>query len=343
MVLERGSALAQRQRTVQTFFDGGAFDPQCNVLFGDGGAGAFSDGKLTSRGKDPLGRLVLETLAQHGAPQEILIQNKAHIGTDRLRPVIESIKREVLQKGGAWYNDTRAVEFVYREGAVAAVKALHNGQLIELPACCVVLAIGHSARDTYERLALDGVEMVFKPFAVGVRIEHPQAMIDQAQYGRYAGHPKLGAAEYALTAQSGGRGVYTFCMCPGGQVIPSVSEEGLLCVNGMSQHARDGENANSAVVVQVRQEDVPGGLLGGLAFQREMERAAFAAGGGGYAAPIQTFGDFAAGKRTRKLGGVLPSYPRQTQGSDLSAVLPGFVAQGIRRGGSLVWQTSEGF
>ena len=131
--------------------------------------------------------------------------------------------------------------------------------------------------------------MVFKPFAVGVRIEHPQAMIDQAQYGRYAGHPKLGAAEYALTAQSGGRGVYTFCMCPGGQVIPSVSEEGLLCVNGMSQHARDGKNANSAVVVQVRQEDVPGGLLGGLAFQREMERAAFAAGGGGYAAPIQAF------------------------------------------------------
>ena len=265
VVLERGSALAQRQRTVQTFFDGGAFDPQCNVLFGDGGAGAFSDGKLTSRGKDPLGRLVLETLAQHGAPQEILIQNKAHIGTDRLRPVIESIKREVLQKGGAWQNDTCAVEFVYREGAVAAVKALHKGQVIEIPASCVVLAIGHSARDTYERLAQDGVEMVFKPFAVGVRIEHPQAMIDQAQYGRYAGHPKLGAAEYALTAQSGGRGVYTFCMCPGGQVIPSVSEEGLLCVNGMSQHARDGKNANSAVVVQVRQEDVPGGLLGGLA------------------------------------------------------------------------------
>lgn len=343
VVLERGSALAQRQRTVQTFFDGGAFDPQCNVLFGDGGAGAFSDGKLTSRGKDPLGRLVLETLAQHGAPQEILIQNKAHIGTDRLRPVIESIKREVLQKGGAWYNDTRAVEFVYREGAVAAVKALHNGQLIELPACCVVLAIGHSARDTYERLALDGVEMVFKPFAVGVRIEHPQAMIDQAQYGRYAGHPKLGAAEYALTAQSGGRGVYTFCMCPGGQVIPSVSEEGLLCVNGMSQHARDGENANSAVVVQVRQEDVPGGLLGGLAFQREMERAAFAAGGGGYAAPIQTFGDFAAGKRTRKLGGVLPSYPRQTQGSDLSAVLPGFVAQGIKEGVASFGRRLKGF
>ena len=342
VVLERGSALAQRQRTVQTFFDGGAFDPQCNVLFGDGGAGAFSDGKLTSRGKDPLGRLVLETLAQHGAPQEILIQNKAHIGTDRLRPVIESIKREVLQKGGAWQNDTCAVEFVYREGAVAAVKALHKGQVIEIPASCVVLAIGHSARDTYERLAQDGVEMVFKPFAVGVRIEHPQAMIDQAQYGRYAGHPKLGAAEYALTAQSGGRGVYTFCMCPGGQVIPSVSEEGLLCVNGMSQHARDGKNANSAVVVQVRQE-VPGGLLGGLAFQREMERAAFAAGGGGYAAPIQTFGDFAAGKCTRKLGGVLPSYPRQTQGSDLSAVLPGFVAQGIKEGVASFGRRLKGF
>ena len=185
--------------------------------------------------------------------------------------------------------------------------------------------------------------MVFKPFAVGVRIEHPQAMIDQAQYGRYAGHPKLGAAEYALTAQSGGRGVYTFCMCPGGQVIPSVSEEGLLCVNGMSQHARDGKNANSAVVVQVRQEDVPGGLLGGLAFQREMERAAFAAGGGGYAAPIQTFGDFAAGKCTRKLGGVLPSYPRQTQGSDLSAVLPGFVAQGIKEGVASFGRRLKGF
>ena len=332
VVLERGSALERRRSTVQAFFDGGAFDPQCNVLFGDGGAGAFSDGKLTSRGKDPLGRLVLETLAQHGAPEEILIQNKPHIGTDRLRPVIESIKREVLQKGGTWHNDTCAVEFVYEKGAVAAVKAMQKGQPIELPASCVVLAIGHSARDTYERLAQDGIEMVFKPFAVGVRVEHPQAMIDQVQYGRYAGHPKLGAAEYALTARSGGRGVYTFCMCPGGQVIPSVSEEGLLCVNGMSRHARDGENANSAVVVQVQQGDVPGGPLGGLAFQRALERAAFAAGGGGYAAPIQTFGDFAAGKRTRALGKVRPSYPRKTRGCDLSAILPGFVAEGVKEG-----------
>lgn len=343
VVLERGSALAQRLRIVQSFFDGGAFDPQCNVLFGDGGAGAFSDGKLTSRGKDPLGRLVLETMVQHGAPKEILIQNKAHIGTDRLRPVIESIKREVLERGGAWHNETYVGGLVYRGGAVAAVKAVQKGQPIELAASCVVLAIGHSARDTYERLAEDGIEMVFKPFAVGVRIEHPQMMIDRVQYGRYAGHPKLGAAEYALTAQSGGRGVYTFCMCPGGQVIPSVSEEGLLCVNGMSQHARDGENANSAVVVQVQQGDVPSGLLGGLAFQREMERAAFAAGGGGYTAPIQTFGDFVEGRRTQKLGEVRPSYPRQTQGSDLSAVLPAFVAQGLKEGIASFGRRLKGF
>ena len=332
VVLERGSALEDRQRIVQSFFEGADFDPACNVLFGDGGAGTFSDGKLTSRGKDPLGRLVLHTLVEHGAPEEILIQSKAHIGTDRLRPVIQNIKREVLRLGGRWYNDTCATDVIVQKGQVAGVHAVQNGEKIEVPAGCVILAIGHSARDTYEALAQKEIAMEFKPFAVGVRIEHPQSMIDQVQYGRYAGHAKLGAAEYALTARSQDRGVYTFCMCPGGQVIPSVSEEGGLCVNGMSQHARDGINANSAVVVQVRQEDVPNGWGGGIAFQRQMERAAFAAGGGGYTAPIQTFGDFLAGKRTRQLGQVKPSYPRETVGCDLTRVLPNFVSQGIREG-----------
>lgn len=343
VVLERGADMEARTRTVQRFFDGGAFDPETNVLFGDGGAGTFSDGKLTSRGKDPLGRQVLETLVEHGAPEACLTHNKAHIGTDKLRPVIRSIKDEVVRLGGQWLNLAQVTGISGKKGRLRALTVRQQGRDVEIPAECAVLAIGHSARDTYRMLAEQGIEMRFKPFAVGVRVEHPQEMIDRAQYGRFAGHPRLGAAEYALTAQSGGRGVYTFCMCPGGQVIPSVSEEGGLCVNGMSQHARDGKNANSAVVVQVGQGDVPAGVLGGVAFQRALERAAFEAGGGGYAAPVQTWRDLAEHRPTRRWGQVQPSYPRETAPCDLTAFLPGFVTKGLMDGMAAFGQRLKGF
>lgn len=343
IVWERGGDMQARQRSVQAFFDGGMFDPQNNVLFGDGGAGTFSDGKLTSRGKDPLGREVLQTLVQHGAPEEILIWKKAHIGTDRLRPVIESIKKEVLQKGGQWHNNAQLTGLLYKNGKLTGVKGQKDGQTITLPAQCVVLAIGHSARDTYEMLYQQGIEMVFKPFAVGVRVEHLQAEIDAAQYGTYAGHPKLGAADYALTAQADGRGVYTFCMCPGGQVIPSVSEEGKLCVNGMSLHARDGINANSAMVVQVQQGDVPGGVLGGMTFQRQMEEAAYRAGGGGYAAPVQTWKGFLQGEKEVRLGKIRPSYPREIRNVNLAEILPPFVTKGLRGGMQAFGRKIRGF
>ena len=257
--------------------------------------------------------------------------------------MIESIKKEVLQKGGQWHNNAQLTGLLYKNGKLTGLEGQKDGQTITLPAQCVVLAIGHSARDTYEMLYQQGIEMEFKPFAVGVRMEHLQAEIDAAQYGAFAGHPKLGAADYALTAQADGRGVYTFCMCPGGQVIPSVSEEGKLCVNGMSLHARNGINANSAMVVQVQQGDVPGGVLGGMAFQRQMEQAAYRAGGGGYTAPVQTWKGFLQGAKDTRLGKIRPSYPREIRNVNLAEILPSFVTQGLRGGMQAFGRKIRGF
>lgn len=342
IVLERGQDVQRRQRQVQAFFAGAPHDAENNVLFGDGGAGAFSDGKLTARGRDGFAAMVLEGLIAHGAPQEIGYLAKPHIGTDQLTGVIACLKQHIVRMGGSWYNGAKMVDLGVRNGHLYEVVYQCDGQTVHLPCTQAVLATGHSARDVYALMQRLGVQLAFKPFAVGVRVEHPQSMIDAVQYGVYAGHPSLGAAEYALTAQVGARGVYTFCMCPGGTVVPSISQEGHLCVNGMSEHARDGKNANAAVVVQVQQGDCGEGALSGMAFQQKWERRAFDYARD-YVAPVQRLDDFLAHRKTVRFGDVQPSYPRGVVGADLNGLLPEFVAQGLAGAFSQFGRKLRGF
>ncbi len=330
IVLERGGDVAKRKAQVERFFAGGAHDAENNVLFGDGGAGAFSDGKLTARGRDEYGTWVLEALVDHGAPEEILYMNKPHLGTDVLTGIIQNLKQRIVSLGAQWHNDAKVTGFSQKDGRLTGVNYEQGGQRQTIPCECAILAIGHSARDTYEMLLKAGVALSFKPFAVGLRIEHPQRLIDEVQYGKFAGHEKLGAADYALTAKHGDRGVYTFCMCPGGVVIPSISEESCLCVNGMSFHKRDGENANAAVVVQVTQRDCGTDALSGIRFQRQFEQKAYSLGKD-YSAPVQTLSGFLQ-KRATQIGQVKPSYPRGTVSANLWDCLPVFAAEGIAAG-----------
>ena len=336
LVLERGLPVDARAQRVERFFAGGAFDETANVMFGEGGAGTFSDGKLTSRGKDARGREVLETLARFGGPPEIQTDAKPHIGTDRLKLVVSAMRREIERLGGT-------VRFSARlSGLGAAGRLLVNGDEA-LDCGALVLAIGQGARDSYRMLRAAGVSMCQKAFAAGLRIEHPQALIDRAQYGALAAELGLGAASYALTARSGDRGVYTFCMCPGGRVIQSASAARETVVNGMSDCARDGENANAAIVVQVREADCPAGVLGGVEFCESLERAAFLAGGADYRAPASRAGDFLKQKRPQGFGSVRPSCLPGVHPADLWALLPPFIAQGIRDGISGFARQLKGF
>jgi hypothetical protein len=328
VVIERGGDTPSRQRQVKEFFSGGAHDEENNVLFGDGGAGAFSDGKLTARGRDEATGWVLDRLCEHGAPVEILVSNKPHLGTDGLSVIIASIKRCVIELGGSWHNNTKLTGLVKGDGGLKGIFIETDGMRSSLPCESAILATGHSARDTYKMLHDAGIAMEAKPFAAGLRIEHPQAEIDRVQFGRHAGHPKLGAADYMLTANCRGRGVYTFCMCPGGVVIPSVCEAGHLCVNGMSYRDRGGQNGNAAFVVQVNVNDLESGPFGGIEFQRRYERLAFAVSGD-YRAPVQRVGDFLKRQASSKLGAVSPSYPRGVVPTDLWHVLPSFIGEGI--------------
>ncbi len=326
IVLERGGPVDRRAQDVERFWAGGPLDEESNVLFGEGGAGTFSDGKLTTRIKDPRSEDVVEALVQFGAPRECAYAAKPHIGTDLLRGVVGNIRAEIERLGGEYRFHCKLTGLAAKDGRLTALRT-NRGQ-VESNAC--ILAVGHSARDVYAMLLGEGVALLPKPFAVGVRVEHPQEMIDKAQYGAMAGHARLGAAEYHLTAKSGGRGVYTFCMCPGGQVVASSSEEGTVVTNGMSRHARDGQNANAAVVVQVGPEDFGSNPLGGVEFQRRMERTAFAASGD-YRAPAETVGDFLAGRdRPKGFGAVVPSYRPGVAPVNLYTILPQFVADGIR-------------
>ena len=270
LVLERGQDVDARHAAIERFWSGEPLDEDTNVQFGEGGAGTFSDGKLTARGGDPLQRDVIDAFIRAGAPEEIRYMTKPHIGTDRLRGVVKAIRKEVIRRGGEIRFSARMEDLELGTEGVRAVR-LSGGERIGTDA--VLLAIGHSARDTYRMLYENGVAMEAKAFAVGVRIEHPQEWIDRAQYGEDAGNPRLGAADYALTFQDAvtGRGAYSFCMCPGGQVVAAASESGRLTTNGMSLYARDSGVANAALLVQVRPEDFGGGVLGGVAFQREYE------------------------------------------------------------------------
>ncbi|MBC8576645.1 NAD(P)/FAD-dependent oxidoreductase [Yanshouia hominis] len=316
LVLERGAPVDERVAAVEGYWRGGALDPENNVQFGEGGAGTFSDGKLTTRIHDPLCAEVLRILSAHGAPSDILVKAKPHVGTDLLRGVVKSIREEILRLGGEVRFHARADEFIARGGRLRGIRV--NGE--ELPADALILAVGHSARDTFSALDRCGARLTPKPFSVGARIEHRQSDIDAALYGRYAGHPNLPPGEYQLSRRVGERAAYTFCMCPGGMVVAAASGEGQTVTNGMSYRARNLPNANSALVVSVDSADYGPNWQDAVAFQRRLEGAAYAAGGRDGAAPAMTVG--ALLKSGRVENPVEPSYPRGVRECDLLALLP---------------------
>lgn len=328
LVLERGPQMAQRRAAVQAFENGGALLPDANIQFGEGGAGTFSDGKLTSRIKDPLCTRVTERLLAAGAPEDIGWRAKPHIGTDLLQDVFVNLRKQVEVLGGRVMFDTRLTGLVCKAGRITAVET-SKGQM---PCGALVLAVGHSARDTFGVLHEAGVTLCAKPFSVGLRIEHLQSDIDKALYHEAAGHEALPPGEYQLSARENGRGVYTFCMCPGGSVVAAASEEGGVVTNGMSLHARAGQNANAALVAGVHAEDFGGDPFEAVAFQRRLEQAAYAAGGGDYVAPAETVGSFLQGKGQLSLGRVRPTYPRDVRAANLAALLPGGVAKALAAG-----------
>ncbi|MBR1584887.1 MAG: hypothetical protein IJ662_05045 [Clostridia bacterium] len=345
IVLERGQRVDARKKTADHFAQTGELDPESNMQFGEGGAGAFSDGKLTTGIKDPRCRLVLRELYAHGAPEEILYHARPHIGTDKLPQVVAAIREEIIALGGEVRFSTRLQEIKVRAGELAAVVYIDAQGTGEITTDSLILAIGHSAADTQQMLFRAGVRMIQKPFSVGARIEHPQKLINQSQYGKFAGHRALGAAEYHLSAHlPDGRGAYTFCMCPGGTVVPAASRIGGLCVNGMSAFARDGENANAALLIDVRTEDFGDDHpLAGYALQRAWEQRAFRAGGGAYRAPVQLAGDLLAGRATKALGGVQPTYRPGVTCADFRDVLPEFAYQGIRQAIQIFDRQLRGF
>ncbi len=322
LVLERGGAIDERDRAVDRFFGGGELDKDTNIQFGEGGAGAYSDGKLTTRIGDARCALVLSLLKAHGAPAEALAAAKPHIGTDLLKDIVMSMRRRIIGLGGTVSFNCAVTGIDVSGGRLRSVSV--SGQSI--PADIAVLAVGHSARDTFKLLHSLDVAMRHKPFSCGVRIEHLQSDIDAALYNKYAGTPGLPAGEYALSQSVNGRGCYSFCMCPGGTVVAAASEHGGVVTNGMSFHARDGANANSALCVSVTPEDLDGsGIFAGIAFQQSLERAAFAAAGG-YTAPVELLGDFLAGiKPHSRPQRVKPTYPVGYEIYNLRTLLPPFI------------------
>ncbi len=332
LLLERGQAVEHRRAAVERFRHTGVLDTRSNVQFGEGGAGTFSDGKLNTGIKDPRCRFVLEQLAAAGASDDIVWQAKPHVGTDRLCTAVTQLRRTIEEWGGEVRFETQVTDIVTTGGALTGLVLDTPAGKQELSCSHVILAIGHSARDTLTMLHRHGVPMEKKPFAVGVRIEHPRTLIDEGRYGKQAGHPALGAADYKLACHlKNGRGVYTFCMCPGGVVIAAASEEGGVAVNGMSEYARNAENSNSALLVGVSPDDMPGtSPLAGIVLQRQMEQAAYALGGGQYRAPVQLVGDFLRDRPSVTLGEVRPSYIPGVTPADLRACLPDFVATSLK-------------
>ena len=345
IVLERGKPVEERERSVSRFWKERVLDPESNVQFGEGGAGTFSDGKLTTGTGDGRIRKVLEELVASGAPEEILYEAKPHIGTDKLPGVVRSIRQRVIELGGEVRFSTKASGFLLREGKLTGLRLQTPGGEEILECSQVILAVGHSARDTFEELYRLGLPMEAKAFSVGARIEHPAFLIDRAQYGTFAGHPALGAADYKLSCHlENGRGVYTFCMCPGGYVTGAASELGGVVTNGMSPWARDGKNSNAALLVGVTPEDYgEEGPLAGVAFQRKIERAAFAAAGGDYSAPAQRVADLLEGLPSKSFGGVVPTYEPGVVPGDLTSCLPTFVTDSMKAALPLLGRRLRGF
>ena len=334
IILERGRQVRQRTKDTWGLWRRSVLDPESNVQFGEGGAGTFSDGKLHSQIKDPHhhGRKVLTELVKAGGPPEILYAAKPHIGTFRLVTIVESLRAQIEALGGEYRFGTRVDDLdLEGEGDARRVRGVVLADGTHLAADHVVLAVGHSARDTFAMLQARGVAIEAKPFSIGVRIEHPQSLIDRCRFGAAAGHPLLGAADYRLVHHgSNGRSVYSFCMCPGGTVVAATSEVGRVVTNGMSQYSRAERNANAGIVVGITPADYPGDALAGIAFQRHWEERAFMAGGASYKAPAQRVGDFLSRKASTTLGDVVPSYRPGVTPTDLRECLPDFAAAAIR-------------
>lgn len=336
IILERGRVVRQRTKDTWGLWRRGQLDPASNVQFGEGGAGTFSDGKLYSQIKDPghRGRKVLTEFVRAGAPEEILMVAKPHIGTFRLVTMVESMRKSIEELGGEYRFESQVTDFEIETntGGERRLRGVILADGEHIPCDHVVLAIGHSARDTFEQLHARGVYIEPKPFSIGVRIEHPQSMIDKSRFGDCAGNKILGAADYKLVHHaSNGRSVYSFCMCPGGTVVAAASEPGRLVTNGMSQYSRKERNANAGLVVAITpQADYPDGPLAGIAFQRHWEERAFVAGGKSYAAPCQLVGDFLECRPSTALGAVIPSYRPGVTPTDLASCLPDFAISAIR-------------
>ena len=343
IVIERGSRVEERAKAVVLMWDKAQLDTECNVQFGEGGAGTFSDGKLNTGTKDGRARKVLLEFVSHGAPDEILYNAKPHIGTDKLRDTIKNIRKKLISLGADIFFDTKLTDIKTHDGAITAAEVEHNGKKRLIECSEIVLAIGHSARDTFELIRGMGVHTEPKPFSVGVRIEHLRESIDRSQYG--AAHTRLPAAYYKQNVHlKNGRGVYTFCMCPGGVVVAAQSEKDSVVTNGMSEFARDQVNSNAALLVSVTPDDVIGDhALKGIYWQRELERKAFIAGGGDYHAPISRVGDFLNGEKSSRLGEVIPSYRPGTSFAKPEEVLPPFVTGSLREAIPLIDRRLHGF
>ncbi len=345
IVVERGRDVDRRTSDVDDFCKTGVLNESSNIQFGEGGAGTFSDGKLNTGTKDSRIRKVLTEFAAHGAPQEILYLAKPHIGTDKLKLTVKNIRKTIESLGGTYFFESRLVDLRTSNGKVTGAVIEQNGTLNVIDTDHLILAIGHSARDTFEMLRRNSIRMEQKPFAAGVRIEHLQEDISRSQYGAFAGHPKLGAADYKLAVHlENGRGVYTFCMCPGGTVVAAASEAKRLVTNGMSEFARDKTNANAALLVGISPEDFGSSdVLAGVALQRKLEEQAFILGGGNYRAPVQRVGDFLQKKRTASFGSVLPSYTAGVTMANLDECLPNFMTDSLRQGILLMDRRLSGF
>jgi uncharacterized FAD-dependent dehydrogenase len=339
IVLERGTSVRQRTQDTWGLWRKGVLNPESNVQFGEGGAGTFSDGKLYSQIKDPrhLGRKVMNEFVKAGAPADILYEAHPHIGTFKLVKVVENMREQIMALGGEIRFQQRVTDVLIEDTPggkhIRGLTVLDQatGQTHELRADQVVLALGHSARDTFAMLHARGVYIEAKSFSIGFRVEHPQSLIDRARWGRHAGHPSLGAAEYKLVHHaSNGRSVYSFCMCPGGTVVAATSEVGRVVTNGMSQYSRNERNANAGIVVGIDPRDYPGSPLAGIELQRQLESHAYVLGGSNYEAPGQLVGDFVAGRPSTGLGSVNPSYKPGVAIGDLSSALPAYAIEAMR-------------
>lgn len=328
IVFERGYDVDMRVEAVKKFWESGILNTQSNVQFGEGGAGTFSDGKLTTRVNDPLCNFILKELVRLGAPEEILYKAKPHIGTDKLRDCVKNIKSEIISLGGKVLTSSQLTDISIKNGAVN--KIFINGN--PLPCSNLFLAIGHSARDTFEMLMAKDILMETKPFSIGVRIEHLQETINNGLYGRYSGHPMLPQGEYQLSLRKNDRAVYTFCMCPGGLVVPSSSEINTVVTNGMSEFARNEKNANSALVVSVSEKDFGNNPMKAIEFQRKYEQIAFKEGGSNYSAPAQSVDLFLKNRKGLNISDVTPSYSLGVKPCDFNAIFPDEISGMMRDG-----------